>query len=67
MCFWLTFDPLPSVQLDLSSTLGDVGAGGDEGASWDGAVQPPLPHLRGERGRGRGAGLHVAPTRAANR
>lgn len=43
----LTFDPLPSVQLDLSGPLGDVGPGGDEGASWHSAVQPPLPHLGG--------------------
>lgn len=60
--FKLTFDPFSSVQLDLSGPLGDVGACGNEGASWYGAVQPPLPHLRGEwRGRRR-AGLHVTST-----
>lgn len=59
---FLTFDPLPSVQLDLSGPLGDVGPGGDEGASWDGAVQSPLPHLRGEGRGGGGAGLHMTPT-----
>lgn len=53
----LTFDPLPAVQLDLSGPLRDVGLGGDEGASGHGAVQPPLPHLRGQRRRRGGAVL----------
>lgn len=66
--FCLTFDPLSSVQLDLSGPLGDVGAGGDEGASRYGAVQPPLPHLGGWRRGGGRAGLHMASTaRAADR
>lgn len=64
----LTFDPLPSVQLDLPGPLRDVGPGGDEGASRHGAVQPPLPHLGGRRGGRRGAGLRVAsPAWAADR
>lgn len=49
------------MQLDLSSPLGGMGPGGDEGPSWHSAVQPPLPHLRGRRRRGRGAGLHRCP------
>lgn len=51
------------MQLDLSSPLRDVGPGGDEGASWDGAIQPPLPHLWGRGRRGGRAGLHMtSPT-----
>lgn len=63
----LTFDPLSSVQLDLSGALGDMGPGGDEGASRDSTVQSPLPHLWGQwRGAG-GAGLHMtSTTRAAD-
>lgn len=65
-CVWyLTFDPLPTVQLDLSGPLGDVGLGGDEGASRDGAVQPPLPHLRGQRRRGGRADLPRTTTPGA--
>ena len=64
----LTFHPLSSVQLDLARPLGDVGPDGDEGASRDGAVQPPLPHLGGRGGGGRGTGLHVTSgARAADR
>lgn len=61
-----TFDPLPSVQLDLSGPLGDVGASGDEGPPRHGAVQPLLPHLGGDWRRGGRAVLHMPrPTRAA--
>lgn len=64
---FLTFDPLSSVQLDFSRPLGDVGPGGDEGASWYGTVQSSLPHLRGQGRGGRRAGLHMtSTTRAAD-
>lgn len=61
----LTFDPLPAVQLDLSGPLRDVGLRGDEGAPRHGAVQPPLPHLRGQRRRGGGAVLACTTATAA--